>query len=93
MEPPLESELATAWAQDPERVDPDDYAPGAPYARQMTWAPCAPCTLQVHVPVAQFVYRGLACPRCGHQLLPPPADPEEWVRRILREEDELSEQL
>jgi hypothetical protein len=82
-----------AWAADPERIDPDDYAPGSPFIRQMTWAPCDACGIQVHLPVAQFVYAGLACPRCETQLLPPPEDREAWLARVLREEDELSEQL
>jgi hypothetical protein len=83
----------SAWAADPERIDPDDYPPNSAYARQMTWAPCEACALQVHLPVAQFAYLGLVCPQCGTQLLPPPVDPEEWVRRVLREEDEFTEQL
>lgn len=88
-----EEETLSAWAADPERIDPDDYPPSSPFAKQMTWAPCEACGIQVHLPVSQFVYLGLVCPRCGTQLLAPPEDPEEWVRRILREEDELSEQL
>jgi hypothetical protein len=86
-------EQLTVWAGDPERIDPDDYPPSSPYARQITWAPCEPCGVQVHAPVAQIVYTGLVCPRCGARLLPPPEDPEDWVRRVLREEDEFSEQL
>ena len=88
-----EEAATTAWAAEPERVDPDEYPPSAPFARQMTWAPCAECELQVHLPVTQFVYRGLNCPRCGQELLPPPAEPDEWLRRVLREEDEFAEQL
>jgi hypothetical protein len=90
----FEAELeGTAWAVDPERIDPDDYPPGAPFAKQMTWAPCSACEVQVHAPVAQVLYLGLRCPRCQAPLLPPPADPEDWIRRLLRGEDELSEQL
>lgn len=83
----------TSWSGDPERVDPDDYAPSAPYVKQMTWAECPDCDVQVHAPVTQFVYRGLTCPRCGNTVLSPPADSEEWTQRVLREEDELAEQL
>ncbi|HEU4754312.1 MAG TPA: hypothetical protein VFU47_14475 [Armatimonadota bacterium] len=83
----------SAWATDPERVDPDDYAPSAPFAKQMTWAPCEACGIQVHLPVSQFLYQGLMCPRCGMQLLAPPENAEDWVGRVLREEDEFSEQL
>ena len=88
-----EDEILSAWAADPERIDPDDYPASSPFAKQMTWAPCEACGIQVHLPVSQFVYLGLVCPRCGSQLLPPPEDPEDWVRRVLREEDEFSEQL
>ncbi|MBM3457979.1 MAG: hypothetical protein FJX77_05550 [Armatimonadetes bacterium] len=86
-------ESAAVWAGDPERVDPDDYGPGSPFVRQITWAPCDTCSLQVHAPVTQVVYRGLVCPRCGAELLPAVEDPEGWLQRVLREEDELSEQL
>lgn len=89
----LDEEPLAVWAADPERIDPDDYSPGTPLVRQMTWAPCPDCRVQVHLPVVQFVYRGLVCPRCGREILPPPEGSEEWVRRVLREEDELSEQL
>lgn len=83
----------TAWSTDPERVDPDDYHASAPYAKQMTWAPCSACDLQVHAPATYVVYHGLRCPKCDAELLPPPSDPEDWTQRLFREEDELSEQL
>ncbi len=83
----------SAWAADPERIDPDDYPPSSPFAKELIWAPCGACRIQVHLPLTQFVYQGVVCPRCGAQLLPPPEDPEEWMRRVLREEDEFSEQL
>lgn len=86
-------ETPAVWAADPERADPDDYSPGAPFVKEVTWAPCETCGIEVHLPVTRFVYQGLACPRCGERLLAPPADPQEWLRRVLREEDELSEQL
>lgn len=82
-----------AWAADPERADPDDYAPGSPFIKLLTWAPCPDCAAQVHLSVTQFLYHGLSCPRCGTRLLEPPEDAEDWVRRTLRQEDELSEQL
>jgi len=81
------------WAADPERIDPEDYSPSSPFAKQITWAPCEDCGIQVHLPVTLFVYSGLVCPGCGARLLAPPEDPEDWLRRVLREEDELSEQL
>jgi DNA-directed RNA polymerase subunit RPC12/RpoP len=88
-----QEEQFSLWASDPERMDPDDYRPGSAFARQITWAPCAACRLQVHLPVSQVVYQGIVCPRCGTRLLHPPEDPEDWLRRVLREEDDLSEQL
>jgi hypothetical protein len=86
-------EQLPVWAADPERIDPDDYPPSSPFAKQITWAPCQQCRVEVHIPVTQFVYNGLVCPRCGTQLLPAPEDAEDWMRRVLREEDEFSEQL
>jgi len=90
---PLAEEPAAVWAADPERVDPDDYAAAVPFAKQVTWAPCGRCGVQVHAPVTLVLYRGLSCPRCGARLLAPPPDTEDWMRRVLREEDECSEQL
>jgi hypothetical protein len=83
----------SAWAADPERIDPDEYPASSAFAKQMTWAPCDACGIQVHLPVTQFVYRGVVCPRCRALLLPPPEDPEDWARRVYREEDEFTEQL
>jgi hypothetical protein len=86
-------DLETAWSTDPERIDPDDFAPGNPFVREMTWAPCTRCNLQVHALVVHLLWNGLVCPRCGDPLLPPAAEPEEWLQRVLHEEDEFSEQL
>lgn len=82
-----------AWAADPERVDPDDYAPSQPFVKQFTWGACPTCGVQAHLPVTQFLYRGLVCPHDGTAIFPAPPDPEEWLQRVLRQEDELSEQL
>lgn len=89
----MEDERLSVWAADPERIDPDDYPPSSPFVKQMTWSPCPACEIQVHLPISQFLYLGLVCPRCQATLLPIPSDPEDWVRRVLREEDEFSEQL
>ncbi len=86
-------EPQATWSAEPERVDPEDYAAGSPFVRQMTWAPCAACEIQVHAMVAQILFRGLCCPRCEDMLLPASDEPEEWLQRILREEDEMAEQL
>ncbi len=88
-----DAEATARWALEPERVDPDDFAPSAPFAKQITWASCDRCGIQVHTPVTQFLYAGLVCPGCGDTLLSPPDEPEDWVRRVMREEDEFSEQL
>ncbi len=85
--------VRACWGRDPERIDPDDYPPGSPFVRQMTWAECAACAIQVHIPVQQFLMAGLRCPGCGAGLLAPPEDREEWLQRVLREEDDLTEQL
>ncbi len=84
---------ATAWAVDPERVDPDDYPPGAPRVRLMTFGLCDSCEVEVHAEAARALYDGVKCPHCGDQLLAPVEEPEEWLRRLLRQEDELQEQL
>ena len=89
----MDDEQLAGWAEDPERIDPDDYPPSTPFAKQVTWANCGECGIQVHLPVSQFVYLGLVCPRCKSQILPPPDDPEDWVQRVFRAEDEFSEQL
>jgi hypothetical protein len=84
---------APAWAADPERLDPDDYPPGQPFARLLTWAPCPACALQAHLPVAQYLLRGLDCPRCGTPILPPPADAQAWLQQVLQAEDRFTERL
>jgi hypothetical protein len=81
------------WATDPERIDPDDYPPLRPFARAMTWADCAACATQVHTIAARFLVAGIVCPDCGARLLDAPADGAERLRALLRQEDELSEQI
>jgi hypothetical protein len=81
------------WAVDPERIDPDDYAPLRPFAKVMTWAYCARCASQVHALASRFLLAGITCPACGDRLLDPPADGSEDLRVLLRQEDELSEQI
>jgi hypothetical protein len=81
------------WAADPERIDPDDYPPLRPFARVMTWAECAACALQVHDLAVRFLVAGLVCPTCGARLLDPPEDGTDRLRALLRQEDELSEQI
>ena len=83
---------ATAWAGDPERADPDEYPSTEPYFKQMTWAPCDACSLQAHIPLTLFLYRGLQCPRCQATLLRPPEEPQEWLQRVLQEEADFFEQ-
>lgn len=88
-----ELDPVAVWAADPERIDPDEYPPGTPYVREVTWADCPECSRQVHLSVAQYLYHGLRCPGCDLMVLPPPSEPELWLRRILREEAELTEQV
>lgn len=83
----------TRWAADPERIDPDDYAPLRPFARVMTWAACDRCATQVHVLAVRFLVAGIACPTCGARLVEPPEDGTDRLRALLRQEDELSEQI
>lgn len=84
---------ASCWSVDPERIDPDDYPPGRVFVKVMTWAPCDTCRIQVHAPATQFLLRGLTCPRCGQQLLLPPPDAADRLQTLLRQEDELAEQV
>jgi len=84
---------ASRWAVDPERIDPDDYPASRVFVKVMTWAPCDACQLQVHAPVSQFLLRGLVCPQCGQVVLPPPEDATDRLGTLLRQEDELSEQV
>jgi hypothetical protein len=81
------------WAVDPERIDPDDYPASRVFVKVMTWAPCDRCEIQVHAPVSQFLLRGLVCPQCGQHLLSPPDDATDRLGTLLRQEDELSEQV
>jgi hypothetical protein len=83
----------TRWAAEPERIDPDDYPPLRPYAKVLTWTCCSACALQVHVLATQFLLAGVTCPTCGARLLEPPEDGSERLRALLRQEDELSEQI
>jgi hypothetical protein len=88
--PPL---TRTAWAVDPERVDPDDYAPQAPFVKLITCAPCRACDLPVHTPLTRFLLQGLHCPHCGGLLLSPPADAMEHLTRVMDQEDQLTARL
>src|SRR5690349_894172 len=81
------------WASDPERIDPDDYPALRPFARVMTWADCVACAIQVHDVAARVFVAGLVCPRCGARLIEAPEDGTERLRALLRQEDELSEQI
>jgi hypothetical protein len=81
------------WAVDPERADPDDYAPGRVFVKVMTWAPCHACGIQVHAPATQYLLRGLACPQCGRTLLAPPENASDRLSNLLRQEDEMAEQV
>jgi hypothetical protein len=92
-EPEPESAGEARWAAEPERIDPDDYPPLRPHARAMTWAPCPACEIQVHTLASRFLLAGITCPECGSRLLEAPEDGSEQLRALLRQEDELSEQI
>jgi hypothetical protein len=81
------------WAVDPERADPDDFAPGRVFVKVMTWAPCDACGIQAHTPATQFLLRGLSCPQCGLLLLAAPENAMERISTLLRQEDEMAEQV
>ncbi len=81
------------WAGDPERIDPDDFAPGEPYPKHLVWAECGACGVAVVQLQSQTLLSGLACPRCGAALLGPPPDAEMRLRELLRAEDRLAERL
>jgi hypothetical protein len=91
--PGLHEPDASHWAVDPERIDPDDYPQGRVFVKVMTWAPCDDCRIQVHIPASQFLLRGIVCPRCERLLLSPPPDAVDRLQNLLRQEDELAEQV
>src|SRR5438067_146185 len=81
------------WAAEPERTDPEDYPPLRPFARVLTWTSCDSCAIQVHALASQFLLAGITCPACGKRLLDAPEDGTDRLRALLRQEDELSEQI
>jgi hypothetical protein len=85
--------VRTAWATDPERIDPDDYPVRTPFARLLTWAHCPNCDLQVHAQYTLFLLQGITCPTCGARLISPPAEASEQLAVALRREDSFSRQL
>ena len=59
----------------------------------IAWTLCPACEIQVHGLASQFLLGGITCPSCGQRLLAPPDDGTDRLRRLLRQEDELSEQI
>jgi hypothetical protein len=81
------------WSGEPERIDPDDYPPLRPFAKVLTWAWCEACSTQVHALASRFMLAGITCPACGALLQEAPEDGTDRLRVLLRQEDELSEQI
>ena len=60
----------TRWAHPPMPAPPG-IPPGGAYVRELVWAICPACDLQVHAALAIALGEGLRCPECGGALLPP----------------------
>jgi len=67
----------TRWAHAPLPAPPG-VASGAVYVRELVWAICRACDLQVHGARAVVRREGMRCPECGGALTPPqePAGPQ-----------------
>jgi hypothetical protein len=60
----------TRWAHAPTPAPPG-VSPGGAYVRELIWAICPACDLQVHGSLAVARGEGLRCPECGGALSPP----------------------
>ncbi len=85
----------TRWSQNPEIVDPDTTPPGSIYVKQVVWAPCLICDLQVHATRGVRVTEGITCPECGKLLLAPMSEGNSGatVKRIHQEEARFHDQM
>jgi len=85
----------TRWGHDPEPADPASVPPGAIYVKQVIWAPCTACDLQVHAALSQYYSAGLSCPECGGRLTSPRVlgSPDAAAARVLEAEEVLRDGL
>jgi len=83
----------TRWGHDPELVDEEECPPGGIYVKQVAWAPCHQCDLQVHAALTHSLGAGLTCPECGSRLTSPRVlgNPDVAVARIAETEEILRE--
>jgi hypothetical protein len=84
----------TRWGHDPDEVDAERVGPGFAYARQVTWAPCTACDIQVHVAVTRRLASGIVCPKCGNRLAAPiEGDAAMAAAEVARQEERFQQQL
>jgi len=85
----------TRWGHDPEPVDEEEFPAGGIYVKQVTWAACNQCDLQVHVALTQFFGGGITCPECGGRLTAPRVlgNPDVAVARIAEVEEILRDSV
>ena len=77
----------TRWGHLPEDSHGD---PGAPNVKQVIWASCTECDLQVHATRTQCIAVGIACPECGKPLAPSASEGNgDGVGNILAEEQQF----
>ena len=83
-----ETTRQTRWAAGPGAVDPEQVPPGSTYVREVVWAPCTECDLQVHATCRQWIAAGIVCPECGRTLALAPSaeDGEAAMRKVSAEE-------
>jgi ribosomal protein S27E len=84
----------TRWGHEPDEVDADLVGPGSVYVRQVTWAPCTECDLQVHIAVRHLLAAGIVCPECGSRLVAPMGgDAAVAAAEVARQEERFQQQL
>lgn len=85
----------TRWGHDPEAMDEQEQPPGSSHVKQLIWAPCNRCDLQVHATLTRFLTHGLTCPECGDRIATPATrrNPEPELAKVRGEEDDFRRQL
>jgi hypothetical protein len=93
----LRTELTrqTRWAHDPEPVDDGIVPPGQVYVKQIVWAPCVQCDLQVHATQTHSLVAGLTCPECGSRLTAATVlgNPDALAAKVMQDEEYLTAQI